>query len=160
MNGKKVITLKPESTLEEKKEDLSLRLFVVLSKAYQAIMEQVEQDIQSKGLNLTDFAVLELLYHRGEQPLQKIGQKILLTSGSITYVINKLERKEYLYRQPCPNDRRVTYAVIAEKGKNLLDRIFPEHWGRIDELMSVLNEEEKATAIDLLKRLGTSIRKL
>ncbi|AIF42373.1 MarR family transcriptional regulator [Virgibacillus sp. SK37] len=146
--------------MEEKKEDLSLRLFVVLSKAYQAIMEQIEQDIQSKGLNLTDFAVLELLYHRGEQPLQKIGQKILLTSGSITYVINKLEKKEYLYRQPCPNDRRVTYAVIAEKGKSLLDRIFPDHWSKIDELMSTLNDEEKATAIDLLKRLGTSIRKL
>ena len=59
-----------------KKQDSSLKLFVVLAKAYRAIIEQAEMDIKSKGLNLTDFAVLELLFHRGKQPMQKIGDKI------------------------------------------------------------------------------------
>ncbi|XKE82272.1 MarR family transcriptional regulator [Oceanobacillus kapialis] len=117
-------------------------------------MEQVEKDIQSRGLNLTDFAVLELLYHKGEQPLQKIGEKILLSSGSITYVVNKLERKGYLKRKPNAHDKRVTFAVIEPKGYELLSRIFPGHWDKIKQLMTVLDENEKEVAIDILKKLG------
>ncbi|WP_404457544.1 MarR family winged helix-turn-helix transcriptional regulator [Oceanobacillus kapialis] len=140
--------------LEEKKQDLSLKLFVVLAKSYRSVMEQVEKDIQSRGLNLTDFAVLELLYHKGEQPLQKIGEKILLSSGSITYVVNKLERKGYLKRKPNAHDKRVTFAVIEPKGYELLSRIFPGHWDKIKQLMTVLDENEKEVAIDILKKLG------
>lgn len=64
-------------------------------------------------MNPTEFAVLELLYHKGQQPLQQIGGKILLASGSITYVVDKLEKKGFLERVACPNDRRVTYAAIT-----------------------------------------------
>ncbi|PAV30698.1 MarR family transcriptional regulator [Virgibacillus profundi] len=149
-----------ERLLLEKKQDPSLKLFVVLSKAYRAILEQVEADIQSRGLNITDFAVLELLYHQGEQPLQKIGDKILLTSGSVTYVVDKLEKKGYLVRKPCVNDRRVTFACLTEQGTTLLKQIFPGHWKRIKEIMSGINEDEKEMAIDLLKRLGTNIREM
>lgn len=149
-----------DRTLKEKKEDTSLKLFVVLSKAYRTIMEQVEADIQRRGLNLTDFAVLELLYHKGGQPLKNIGEKILLTSGSITYVVNKLEKKSYLKRIPNPDDRRVTFAEITEKGADLLQTIFPGHWERIEEITNGLNVAEKEIAIELLKKLGTSIRTL
>lgn len=103
----------------KKKQDPSLKLFVVLAKAQRAIADLVKDDIQSYGLNTTEFGVLELLYHEGDQPLQKIGEKILLASGSITYVVDKLEKKEYLKRVPCPNDRRITYAAITSKGKRI-----------------------------------------
>lgn len=150
---------KEYSTFSLKKEDPSLKLFVVLSKAYRAMMDEVAVGIKSKGLTHTDFAVLELLYHRGEQPLQKIGEKILLTSGSITYVINKLEKKDYLYRKACPYDGRVTFAYISEKGTALLDALFPEHWRNIEETLNGLTKDEKIQAINLLKKLGTAIRK-
>jgi MarR family 2-MHQ and catechol resistance regulon transcriptional repressor len=138
----------------EKKQDPSLKLFVVLSKAYRSITDQVEADIRKKGLNPTEFGVLELLFHRGDQPLQKIGEKILLASGSITYVVDKLEEKKCLERKPCPQDRRITYASITEKGIELLNDIFPEHWNKIEEITNGLDKEEKETAIKLLKKLG------
>ncbi|PLR76049.1 MarR family transcriptional regulator [Bacillus sp. V3-13] len=137
----------------------SLKLFIVLSRAYKAINEQVNKSIQANGLNPTEFAVLELLYHKGQQPLQQIGGKILLASGSITYVVDKLEQKGLLNRAACPNDRRVTYAIITEKGKEFIEAIFPEHEARIHELMDVLSEEEKATAIELLKKIGLPVAK-
>lgn len=143
-----------------KKQDPSLKLFVVLSKTYRVMMEQVEKDIQSKGLNLTDFAVLELLYHRGSQPVQKIAEKILLASGSISYVVKKLEKKEYLIRESSCHDRRVMLLSISEKGAQLLNSIFPDHWHKINEIMSGLNTEEKNQAIELLKKLGTNIKRL
>lgn len=137
----------------------SLKLFIVLSRSYKAINEQVNKFIAANGLNPTEFAVLELLYHKGEQPLQQIGGKILLASGSITYVVDKLEQKGLLKRVACPNDRRVTYAQISEEGKQFIESIFPEHEQRINEIMSVLSNEEKNTAIDLLKKLGLSVGK-
>jgi len=134
--------------------DLSLKLFVVLNRALQSIEKQVIKDIKNHGLNLSEFAVLELLYNKGDQPIQKIGEKVLLASSSMTYVVDKLEKKEYLKRRACPNDRRVTYATLTEKGKQLMDDIFPEHEKAIDHIMGGLNSEEKESMIDQLKKLG------
>lgn len=132
----------------------SLKLFIVLSRAHRSINDVVNKHIAENGLNPTEFAVLELLYHKGDQPLQQIGGKILLASGSITYVVDKLEQKEYLRRVACKNDRRVIFAQITEKGKNFIESIFPEHEQRIDQIMSALTSEEKETAIELLKKIG------
>ncbi|WP_066372625.1 MarR family transcriptional regulator [Neobacillus fumarioli] len=132
----------------------SLKLFIVLSRAYKAINEHTNKYIQANGLNPTEFAVLELLYHKGDQPLQQIGGKILLASGSITYVVDKLEQKGLLKRIACPKDRRVTYAQITDEGKQLIQRIFPKHAENIDSLLSNLSDDEKTEAITLLKKLG------
>src|SRR5699024_3201082 len=93
-------------------------------------------------LNPTEFAVLELIYSKGNQPIQKIGEKILIASSSITYVVDKLEKKNYLKRKPCPKDRRVTHATITEEGKNLMDEVFPKHRKNIKEKED-LNEKLK-----------------
>jgi MarR family 2-MHQ and catechol resistance regulon transcriptional repressor len=140
--------------MENESVEKSLKLFIVLSRAYKAINEHVNKAIQTKGLNPTEFAVLELLYHKGDQPMQQIGGKILLASGSITYVVDKLEQKGLLRRIACPNDRRVTFAQITEQGKTFIEEIFPEHANQIDTLMSSLSDSEKTLAIDLLKKLG------
>ena len=138
----------------------SLKLFIVLSRAHKAITEQTNQFFQASGVNPTEFAVLELLYHKGKQPLQKIGGKILLASGSITYVIDKLEKRGYINRVNCPSDRRVTYAEISEQGKEFMAQIFPEHEKKLHELTNALSNEEKEQAIELMKKLGLSIKDL
>ncbi|MFJ6210702.1 MarR family winged helix-turn-helix transcriptional regulator [Lysinibacillus sp. NPDC092081] len=138
----------------------SLKLYIVLSRAHKAINETTHQFFQENGLNPTEFAVLELLYHKGRQPLQQIGNKILLASGSITYVIDKLEKRGYLLRVSCPSDRRVTYAEITDKGEAFMGELFPKHEQHLHELMSVLSVEEKDQAITLLKKLGLSIKDL
>ncbi|MGG1678923.1 MarR family winged helix-turn-helix transcriptional regulator [Neobacillus sp. NRS-1170] len=140
--------------MENDSVSTSLKLFIVLSRAYKAINEHVNKAIQANGLNPTEFAVLELLYHKGDQPMQQIGGKILLASGSITYVVDKLEQKGLLKRIACPKDRRVTYAQITDEGKKFIQDIFPEHAQEIDKLMSSLSGEEKLQAIELLKKLG------
>jgi MarR family transcriptional regulator, 2-MHQ and catechol-resistance regulon repressor len=147
--------------MEDRKDiEQSLKLFIVLSRAYKALNEDVQVSIQNNGLNMTEFAVLELLYHKGDQPLQQIGGKILLASGSITYVVDKLEKKGLIRRVACPNDRRVTYAQITDEGKEFIGELFPKHELQIHKLMSVLSNEEKETAIELLKKVGLSIKDL
>lgn len=138
----------------------SLKLFIVLSRAHKAITEQTNQFFQAHGVNPTEFAVLELLYHKGQQPLQKIGGKILLASGSITYVIDKLEKRGFITRVNCPTDRRITYAAISPAGKEFMSDIFPEHEKNLHELTNSLTSEEKDQAIELMKKLGLSIKDL
>lgn len=138
----------------------SLKLFIVLSRAYKAINETTNQFFQKNGLNPTEFAVLELLYHKGRQPLQHIGNKILLASGSITYVVDKLEKRGYIMRVSCPEDRRVTYADITEAGAQFMAEIFPQHEKHLHELLNALSPEEKEQAIELLKKLGLSVKDL
>lgn len=139
-------------------DDLALKLFVVLSRANRTVSDRIQEDIKSYGVNPTEFAVLELLFHKGEQPIQHIGKRILLSSGSITYVVDKLEAKEYLQRKPCPEDRRVIYAAITEKGKELMEEIFPEHQKAIQEMFVKLNNSEKKRLINLLKKLGIPLQ--
>jgi len=135
-------------------EDLSLKLFIVLTRALQSVKKKVEEDIRKHNLNPTEFAVLELLYSKGDQPIQKIGDKVLIASSSITYVVDKLEKKNLIVRKPCPKDRRVTHAGITFDGKKLMDGIFPKHKKVIHEIFGGLNKEEKEMMIMQLKKLG------
>ncbi|OJE43662.1 MarR family transcriptional regulator [Bacillus proteolyticus] len=74
-------------------ESLSLKLFVILSRELQSITKRIEKNIKIYGLNPTEFGVLKLLYSKGDQPIQKLEDKTLLASSSITYVVNRLEKK-------------------------------------------------------------------
>lgn len=134
--------------------DDSLDLFVVLSRSYNWVTAHSNRDIRRHGLNPTEFGVLELLYHKGPQPLQQIGEKILISSGNITYVVDKLETKQLLVRKPCPEDRRVIFAELTDKGVQFLNDIFPTHKQAIEKAVSGLTPEEKRQAIVLLKKLG------
>lgn len=134
--------------------ELSLKLFIVLSRAHRKINDSANRSIAEFNLNPTEFAVLELLYHKGNQPLQHIGEKILIASGSITYVVDKLEKKGLVVRNPCSADRRVIYAEITDSGNTLMNEIFPIHEQFLHEQMSDLSNEEKNFLIHLLKKIG------
>lgn len=141
----------------KEREDLALHLLIVMSRATRVIQAEALELIESHGINSTEFAVMELLYHKGPQPIQKIGKKILMTSGSMTYIVDRLEKKGMLERVRCEKDRRVIYAKLTGEGEALIQEIFPIHREHITEMMSVLTDEEKEAAIKILRKLGTSI---
>ena len=143
-----------QHALSTAEEAASLKLFVVLSKAYKNVMDRAVKDMKRHGLSPSEFTILEVLYNKGRFPLQQIGEKILITSGSVTYNIDKLEKRELLRRVPSPSDRRVIYAEITDQGRELFDRIFPEHAAEVHQIMSGLSEEETEMASTLLKKLG------
>lgn len=139
---------------EQPSTDHSLELFTVLSRAHNWVYSHATRDIRRYGLNPTEFGILELLYHKGPLPLQQIGEKILISSGNITYCINKLADRQLLVRQPAHNDRRITFAELTPRGRRLLDEIFPQHEQALRKAMDGLNAEEQVQAICLLKKLG------
>ena len=140
--------------MERYEEELSLKAFIVLSRALQSIKKRVEEDIKCLGLNPTEFAVLELIYNKGDQPIQKIGEKVLIASSSITYVIDKLEKKSLIVRRPCPKDRRITYAALTNEGTALMNNLFPKHKTAMKGIFGGLDIKEKEVLIEKLKKLG------
>lgn len=139
-------------------QNTKLKAFTVLLRAAQSVQEFTKKEFAKYGLNQTEFAVLELLYHKGEQPIQVIGKKILIASSSITYVVDKLEEKGYVIRRACSTDRRVTFAVISEKGKELIEKVFPEHVQHIEKIFDVLSDEEVERFYELTKRVGLNAK--
>lgn len=143
-----------KSPERNKETELSLKLFVVMSRAFQSVQKKVIEDIRRYGLNQTEFAVLELLYNKGSQPIQKIGKKILLASSSMTYVIDKLEEKKLIQRKACAKDRRVIYAHITQDGLDMMDNIFPKHEQALNDIFGGLTEKQKESLISELKKVG------
>ncbi|WP_445322326.1 MarR family winged helix-turn-helix transcriptional regulator [Paenibacillus sp. IHBB 10380] len=143
-------------SLGDKGDGLSLDLFIVLARAYNSVIAHSTRSIHSYGLNSTEFGVLDLLYHKGPQPLQKIGERVLISSGNITYVADKLQKKNLLIRIASPDDRRVIFADLTEEGRSFIEQMFPQHQKVLVNAVKGLNEAEKKDAIVLLKKLGLS----
>lgn len=131
-----------------------LKAVTVILRASQAIQEVIRQDVATYCLNPTEFSVLELLYHKGDQPIQIIGKSVLISSSSITYVVDKLQQKKYVRRKGCPEDRRVIYAALTTEGKALMDEIFPKHKLKISTIFADLEAIEIDETIALLKQIG------
>jgi MarR family 2-MHQ and catechol resistance regulon transcriptional repressor len=134
--------------------EASLKLWVVLARAYAAVGRHVEADIARHGLTTTEFGILEALHHKGPLLLGEIQRKVLVTSGGITYLVDRLVEKGLVRREACPSDRRARYAVLTLAGDELVQAIFPAHAERIERAMAGLTARERTEAAALLRRLG------
>jgi len=134
--------------------DDALKLWVVLSRAHDAVARLARADIARHGLTEGEFGVLELLFHKGPQLLGEVRRKTLVSSGGTTYLIDRLVGKGLVERRPCPEDRRAIYAALTDEGEALLRGIFPPHAEAIEEAVSGLAPEERRQATVLLRKLG------
>lgn len=133
---------------------LALKLWVVLSRAGAAVRRHAEADMTRHGLTPGEFAILEVLYHRGPLLLGEVQRKILVSSGGVTYLVDRLEDAGLVERRECPGDRRARYAALTDKGERLMERIFPEHIEAIQRAVGGLDASEQREAIELLRALG------
>jgi len=135
-------------------EDLNLKTLIALSRCTQSIHKKEYKTIKEGGLTVSQFAVLELLYHKGDLRVSEIIEKILSTGGNMTVVIENLVKENLVKRCNDPKDRRVNLISITDEGKKLMSEIFPNHLENINEIFSILTAEEKTNLISLLKKLS------
>ncbi|SDR01831.1 MarR family transcriptional regulator, 2-MHQ and catechol-resistance regulon repressor [Virgibacillus subterraneus] len=134
--------------------NLSLNAFVVLMRASKSVEERIKKDIKSYGVSITEFTILEALYHKGDLTVNQICDAVLINSGSMTYVIDKLQQRGLLERITSEEDRRVIHVRITNQGKKLMDDIFPQHEKVIEKVFEDVSPEELESVIDILKRIG------
>jgi MarR family 2-MHQ and catechol resistance regulon transcriptional repressor len=135
-------------------DDSGIHLWLVLWRAYEALHSHAERHIHSLGLGFSEFAVLELLLHKGPTPVNAIGAAVHLTSGSITTAIDRLETKGLVARYEHPTDRRARLVRLTKQGRGLIEAAFQEHVSAMQTATAGLTAGERAKAAELLKKLG------
>jgi MarR family 2-MHQ and catechol resistance regulon transcriptional repressor len=132
----------------------ALSTYVKLMRAAESLTARVHKNLSSVGLTISQFGVLEALYHLGPLSQRDLGQKILRSSGNITLVIDNLEKRGLVKRERDRSDRRFFIVHLTEEGQKLIRKIFPSHAALIANEMSVLNATDQKILGDLCKKVG------
>jgi MarR family 2-MHQ and catechol resistance regulon transcriptional repressor len=136
-------------------ENLSgVHVWLVLMKAHAAMNEHAHKSIGGTGLCDSDFFVLEVLLHKGPLPVNTIGQKVRLTSGSISVAVDRLEERGLVERTSSSEDRRVRMVRLTDAGCRLIEIAFAEHAKAMEAAAGSLEACERAELLRLLKKLG------
>jgi MarR family 2-MHQ and catechol resistance regulon transcriptional repressor len=131
-----------------------VHVWLILMKAYGAIEAVAAKSIADSNLGPSDFQVLEVLLHKGALPVNTIGRKIMLTSGSISTAVDRLEKRKLVRRDPSVDDARVIYVSLTGTGHALIQRIFSRHAQRMEDAFALLSDEERLLLEGLLKKVG------
>jgi MarR family 2-MHQ and catechol resistance regulon transcriptional repressor len=138
-------------------QGIALRLWIALSRCHATYAKAIASKVQDYGLTTPQFGTLEALYHLGPLSLGDLADKLLVTGGNVTYVMDRLEDQGLVYRYRCPDDRRVIQAKLTPEGRALVAAVFPEHIDYVEHLSRHLSTEDQESMRVLLKRLGTGI---
>src|SRR5437867_6526018 len=150
------------SAHKHKLESLSggsgVHVFLVLWKAARAVQGYAEKSVSELEMCASDFAVLEALLHKGPLPVNEIGKKVLLTSGSITVAVDRLETKGLVERRAHGTDRRARIVHLTKEGRKLITRAYADHAADMERLSSnSLTKSERETLIRILKKIGYEV---
>jgi len=142
------------SKRDRKNKMRALNTYTKLMRAAESITARTHRHLSSKGLTISQFGVLEALYHLGPLSQKEIGKKILRSGGNITMIIDNLEKRGLVIRQRDEADRRVCIVHLTHEGNKLISKVFPPHATKISDEMSVLSTAEQETLGSLCKKLG------
>lgn len=138
-------------------ENQALRLWIALARCYVTFSRAVACKVAEYDLTAPQFGVLEALYHLGPLSLGELAEKLLVTGGNVTYVMDRLEALGLVVRERSGDDRRVVRAHLTTKGQQTIKGVFPGHVEFVRGLVEELDPEEQKTLRTLLKKLGKSI---
>ena len=127
---------------------------LILWKAAKAIEKVDKASIAQTGLGLSDFAIMEALLHKGPLPINQIGEKVLLTSGSMTAAVNRMENRGLVKRIQDPSDGRSFYVYLTKTGRKTIKDAFSKHKTNLEKISGVLSDEEQWELVRLLKKIG------
>jgi MarR family 2-MHQ and catechol resistance regulon transcriptional repressor len=122
------------------------------------IQERIRDEMSKNNLSITEFSVLEVLYYQGKQTIQQIGNRILISSGSMTYVIDKLEQKGIIKRNDCREDRRVIHITLTAEGMEMLENIMPKYQDIVDSIFGDLTDDESELLVNSLNKVSNRVK--
>lgn len=137
-----------------------VHIWLIMWKAARSVEAHALRNVEALELCYSDFAVLEALLHKGPLPVNTIGKKVLLTSGSITAAVDRLEKKKLVERGADASDRRARIVHLTREGRRLIQTAFVDHEAAMEEAVASLSSTERATLTRLLKKLGKDAQKL
>ena len=138
--------------------DIYLDTFIKFLRAQSSLTNALDAEgTIPKGMTLSQFGVLEALYHLGPLTHGEIAAKILKSPGNLTMVIDHLERDGLVKRRPVAGDRRAVSVALTPSGEQRIKSIFPGHAEAIRRVLGVLSQEELKQLGELSRKLGKAL---
>lgn len=131
-----------------------LKTITILFRAQAAMESLIKADIKEYGISISEFAVLEALYHKQSLTVSELVQKVLIAPSSMSYVLDQLSKKEWIERSQDDQDKRSFRVSLLPQGLEFISKIYPIHEAHMRHRLNRLSTEEEATLQYLLKLLG------
>ncbi|MEI7941722.1 MAG: MarR family transcriptional regulator [Candidatus Riflemargulisbacteria bacterium] len=141
-----------------KKDKLTLDTFIKLVRCTESVSVSASKVLENAGLSISKFDVLELLYHVGPMCQRDIAKKIRKSTGNITFVIDALEKQNYVKRCPSPTDRRYYTIELTTEGNAYIQSLFPLYLGALNGVFDILSVDEKNMLCNVCRVLGKQER--
>jgi MarR family 2-MHQ and catechol resistance regulon transcriptional repressor len=138
----------------KKKTDLALNTWIKLARAFSTVNGKAVEHLRQNNITQPQFLVIEALGHLGPLKVGQICEKMLVSGGNMTLVLDNLEKQNLTERTHNKEDRRSLIIQLTKEGKKTFDKVFPAHAEYITELMSPLTSDEQKKLGELLKKLG------
>ncbi len=140
--------------LGTKEEVTALNTYIKLVRAADSVSARIHRHLDAAHLTVSQFGVLEAVFHLGPLYQRDLAEKLLKSGGNITMVIDNLEKRELVRREREIEDRRCVSIYLTEKGQQLISQIFPSHVAAVVNEMSILTAAEQEELERLCRRLG------
>jgi MarR family 2-MHQ and catechol resistance regulon transcriptional repressor len=137
-----------------KETERALSAYINLIRASDSIASKASAQIESSGITLGQFAVLEALHHLGPMCQHALAEKLLRSGGNVTLVIDNLEKRGWVRRERQKDDRRMVQIHLTPKGARLIAKVFPEHAATISRIMNALTPSEQEELRRIAGKLG------
>lgn len=135
-------------------EELALDTYIKLSRAAEASSQRINDHLRNHDLTISQFGVLEAIYHLGPLQPGQLGEKILKSSGNMTMVVDNLVKRALVVRQRRQDDRRCIEIHLTPDGEALVEAILPSHVRGVEICFSALTTEEQIQLGTLCRKLG------
>jgi MarR family 2-MHQ and catechol resistance regulon transcriptional repressor len=140
---------------EKAQNELSGGLWIVLARSFRSVEALVGQSIESLGIGLSDFMILEALLHHGPLTLSQLCRKVLLANTSMTAAADRLGKKGFIGPVDRPaTDRRTRTVALTAAGEEFFTPLFERHIKDIDAVMAGIPSTDRAEVRRILKSIG------
>lgn len=134
--------------------EIDLKILIALHRVVNAVDSKTIKLVKSYGLSLGQFAVLEVLYHKGEMTVGLVQKKILSTTGTMPVIIKNLEKRKLISHKEDENDKRKRLLYITDKGRDIISQVFPKNKEIIIDYFKNMEIDEKKEFLRLMKSLN------
>jgi MarR family 2-MHQ and catechol resistance regulon transcriptional repressor len=135
----------------------NIKLMVVMTKMNYAFLKGLSKNLESLGITTSEYTMLAHLNDVEKAKTQKLGEVSMITSGTITHLINKMIKLSYVVKEQDSEDKRVFWIKITDEGRQVFHKIHKEHMLYLDELLSDFTEDDKNEFIEMVKYFGKHI---
>lgn len=132
----------------------NLKSLIVLLKSHQSLLKVVKESLKDTDINMNEFTAMEALYEKGQLTTQELVNTVLIPNSSMTYVLDILEKKNYIEKNKNDEDKRIQMIDLSSKGTAFFEKTYQKHFNHMRKVFDTLTMDEERTLQELLKKVG------